>query len=79
MRREIQMKLLYRANDRFEADLISDALTTHGIFSRIKFDEQGNLTSGMQFGEGLQVHVNDEDFDRASEILHEKAQPQHSH
>lgn len=73
------MKLLCRANDRFEADLISATLTTHGIFSRIKFDEQGNLNPGMQFGEGLQVHVNDEDLDRAAEILLENSKKPQLH
>lgn len=73
------MKMLCRANDRFEADLISNTLTTHGIFSRIKFDEQGNLNPGMQFGEGLQIHVNEEDFDRAQGILHESSQTPKQH
>lgn len=73
------MKMLCRANDRFEADLITDALTTHGIFSRIKFDEQATLNPGGQFGEGLQVHVNEEDLDRAQEILNERAEYQQGH
>lgn len=65
------MRILCHANDRFEADLISDTLTIHGIFSRIKVDEQPHPNSATQFGEGLEVHVKDEDFEQAARVLKE--------
>lgn len=65
------MRIVHIANDRFEAEILVGKLKDAGIFSDVKFDDQGGVNPGMQFGSGIKIAVIDEDFESALKIISE--------
>ena len=74
------MKIVYRAGDITEAEIVRGMLESSQIEAHVSgYYLQGGV-GDLQATDLAKVHVNDEDFDRAREILAEyeggKAQPE---
>ena len=65
------MKIVHVASDRFEAEILAGKLEDAGLFTQVKFDDEGGVNPGMQFGSGIKIAVMDEDFEEALKIIAE--------
>jgi hypothetical protein len=63
------MKLIYTANDIYEAEILAAKLRENGLFTFINSDTQGGMRPGISFGQGVKLFVSEDCFDEAVEIL----------
>ncbi len=63
------MKLLKRFDNRPEADILKGFLESAGIHAHVESDDQGGLRPVLSVSKGANVHVADDQFEEALELM----------
>lgn len=60
---------VFKFYDKIEAELAKERLTELGIPSFLKSDDAGGVLPHLTFSNGIDLMINEEDYDRALKIL----------
>lgn len=66
------MKVVYVASDRIEAEIVAGKLKDAGLPVIVKYDDEGGMMPGLQYGSGIKIVVSDDVYEEALEIVGSK-------